>query len=461
MSGGSNVGRRIYRVDPSSALASAWKVAGGIGLLGAVGAAFGFVRAHDRFAYSYLFAFFAVLTLALGFLFFVLIQHLTGAGWSVTVRRLAEFFMSGLVIFPVLAIPLLLSTASLFPWMSHGGAEHGESAPAEEHHSALDFLVRDANAAPPAPPSQPAVPGMRHGGGSKAFAEELEQAEHAEHAEILHGKLGYLNRGFFYTRAVAYFAFWCWISITLFRLSTEQDKTKKLENTVKAQRLAPVATILFGLTLTFAAIDWTMALEPLWYSTMYGVYAFAAGVVAMFALLTLVALAFRRSGLMGNAITAEHFHDLGKLTFGFLIFWAYITFSQFFLVWYSNIPEELTYYHRRWPVHGGAWKVISLALFFVKFVIPFLVLLSRNVKRHTVLLAIGAAIIVVMHVVEMYWVVMPNYASGAFAPNWLDLACLLTVGGLYLAVVLRNMTAHSLIPVGDPRLERAEHFQNA
>lgn len=276
-------------------------------------------------------------------------------------------------------------------------------------------------------------------------------------------KLPYLNRPFFLVRAVIYFAIWAWLALRLFRLSTLQDSTRDPKMTVAAQRFAPGATFLFGLSLTFAAFDWLMSLDPMWYSTIFGVWVFAGSVVAIHAVLILVTLAFRRQGLIGEAVNVEHYHDLGKLLFGFTVFWAYISFSQFFLIWYAGIPEETRFYHLRWG--EGPWRAVGYGIVFLHFVVPFALLLSRNTKRKLPVLGFAAALLLVMHLVEVYWAVMPNFrplvlSTDHLEVHWLDVACLLGVGGVYLALVFWQMTRHPLIPVGDPRLERSLRFEN-
>jgi hypothetical protein len=175
--------------------------------------------------------------------------------------------------------------------------------------------------------------------------------------------------------------------------------------------------------------------------------------------LILWTLMLRRSGLLGDAVNVEHYHDLGKLLFGWIVFWSYISFAQFFLTWYSNIPDEVAWFHKRWDDNGKTWMTMSLALVVFNFFVPFWFLMSRNIKRRLPLLAAGAVCIVVMHVVEVYWIVMPN--RGVFAPSIVDLGCLVGVTGVYLAAVLHGMEQYALIPVGDPRLNRALEFENA
>lgn len=475
--------------------AGAWKVFAGIGALGLAGAAFGFTVDPRRFAFSWLFAFVTCLAVALGCIFFVLIQRLTSAGWSVTVRRTAEFFSYGILALIPLFIPILMSTSYLWPFLGGAHGEHGEAGKHEGGHSAIT-LIAPAHAqthqgsSPAADHADPQIhkgtgtsahgagehggPGgvgadMPHAnaapagghGGSEAQAHAEHEAHGLIHGETMAKKSGYLSKNFFYGRAVFYFLVWALLAVRLFGDSAKQDTTKDPKLTLRAQAFAPGATMLFALTLTFAAFDWVMALEPTWFSTIFGVYYFSTGVVSSLAVIILVTMALRNAGPLQGAVTPEHYHDLGKLMFGFLVFWAYIGFSQFMLIWYAALPEETTWYHNRWDF--GPWAKVSMAILIGHFVVPFFWLISRNFKRNLGRLQVGAGILLVMHVVDIYWFVMPNFALGSndFTFHWLDAACLLAVGGIYGAFVFHRMTKNYLVPVGDPRLERSLHFQNA
>jgi hypothetical protein len=204
-----------------------------------------------------------------------------------------------------------------------------------------------------------------------------------------------------------------------------------------------------------------MSLNPTWFSTIFGVVMFSTGVVSSYAVMILVTMALRNAGPLKGAVTVEHYHDLGKLMFGFNCFWAYVGFSQFMLIWYAALPEETQFFHHRWDV--APWNTVSNALILFHFIVPFLFLMSRNFKRNLGRLQIGAAILLVMHVVDIYWFVMPNFALGkeGFTFHWLDAACFLAVAGIYGAFVFNRMTQHSLVPVGDPRLQRSLEFTNA
>jgi hypothetical protein len=272
-------------------------------------------------------------------------------------------------------------------------------------------------------------------------------------------KAPYLNKNFFLARAVVYLVIWSLLGWNFFKFSVRQDNDKGVAWTLTAQRWAPAATIFFGFSLTFAAFDWLMSLEPAWFSTIFGVYIFATAVVSSLATLIVVTMALRDAGPLAKVVTTEHYHDLGKLLFGFNVFWAYIGFSQMMLIWYAALPEETPWYHMRWD--NGPWAGVSLTILIGHFVLPFFFLISRNVKRRLPMLRLGAMWMLLMHVVDIYWFVMPSFGQENFTVSWIDAACLLGVGGVYLAAVFYQMAKHPLIPVGDPRLARSLAFQNA
>jgi hypothetical protein len=429
-----------YRVPPHSPWAQAWKMAATLAAIGFVVGGVGYTLDARRFAFSYMVGFVMVLTMGLGSIFFVLIQHLTSAGWSVTVRRASEFFAAGMIVVPLLALPNLLGLSELYPWWQHG--QHGQ------HESVAHAQEHADHAAAPEHPAEHA---------------EHSTPQHAQHAEIVGKKLPYLNSVFFFIRAILYLLVWLLLGERFFRYSTAQDKTGDPQWTVKLQRFAPGATFLFALSLTFAGVDWVMSLEPSWFSTMFGVRVFAASAVLGFALNVMLCLGLRRAGIVDGAINVEHFHDLGKLMFGFLVFWAYISFSEFFLIWYAAIPEETTYFHHRWDM--PMWRTVSISLVVIKFIVPFFLIMSRNAKRNLGLLGLGAGWIATMHLVEMYYWVMPYFGSEdlplSLSGLMTDIGCILACVGTYLAVVFKRMLNHSVIPLRDPRLSRALGFVNA
>jgi hypothetical protein len=341
-----------------------------------------------------------VLSLALGSLFFVLVHHATQAGWGVVVRRLAENAMATLPFLALLFAPMLLGMGELFHW-SHA----------------------DAVAADP---------------------------------QLAH-KSSYLNVPYFALRAACCFGAWSVLAVWFGRASRLQDRTGDPEITRRCRRASAPALLVFAITVTVAAIDWLMSLAPHWYSTIFGVYFFAGSAGSAFALLALAAIAARRAGLLAGVISREHLHDLGKLLFAFVAFWAYIGFSQFFLIWYSNLPEETTFFAQRL---AGSWRTASLALALGHFVIPFFFLLPRTVKRRSTTLAVGAGWMLVMHLLDLHWLVMPNLHREGMAPGLLDATALIGSLGVFFAAFGWSLRRQALVPLRDPRLQESLLFEN-
>lgn len=388
-----------YVIPPGHAWSKLWMVWAGVAALGAVLSVVGYGADPKRFAFTYLAAFAWGLTVCLGGLFFVLLQHLTGSGWSVVVRRGAEQLMGALPIFAVLVLPILfVFRETLYPW-----------------------------------------------------------AGHAAHEPAMIAKHGYLNVPFWLARAALYFAIWVFFSFQLFSLSRRQDETGDPKLTLRAQSLSAPGMLLFALSLSFAGIDWLMSLDPEWFSTMFGVYLFAGSVISIMAFQSLLYSRMVGAGLLTKEINDHHFHDLGKLLFAFTVFWAYISFSQYFLIWYANIPEETDFFHHR---QQGGWGWVGIGLVFGHFFGPFFLLLSRHAKRFHGSLQFGAVLILVMHYVDLYWLVMPNVDHHVH-PSPFDLGPLLLVAGAMLALTFRRMLAAPLMPVRDPRLDRSLDFENA
>ena len=373
-----------------------------VGLVLAIaGGALGFsLRAANprAFAFAWMNAYLFGLTLALGGLFFILIQHATQAGWSVAVRRVAEAVAGAMPVFAFLFIPVLLGMGDLFPW------------------------------ARPEAATEP----------------------------LMKWKAPYLNTQFFLVRAVVYFVVWSALAIFYARASRSQDRGGAgTAPSLSMRRFAPPAILLLAITQTFAAIDWAMSLSPKWYSTVFGVYFFAGSFVGFFGLLALLAIPLERGPLHG-ILTIEHLHDVGKHLFAFTCFWAYIGFCQFFLIWYGNIPEETAFYQAR--LHGG-WGNISVFLAVGHFIIPFFYLMGRTVKRKPFLLAIGAAWILLMHLLDIAWIVLPSSHPEGLRIGLLELACYLAVGGIFLAAIGWNLRRQALVPTGDPRLRESLAFE--
>ena len=363
-----------------------------IGLGGAAAMGWG----SKQFLHSYLVAYMYGLSLALGALFFVLIQFATRAGWSVTVRRIAENLALTLPVLFVLFLPIFLGMDTLFEHWLH------------------------------------------------------------PHDSIVQGKVAYLNKGSFLIRAAVYFVIWCGMAAFYWKHSTKQDTTGDIEHTRKMQAFSYPGIILFTLSLTFASFDWVMSLDPHWFSTMFGVYYFAGSVVGMFALMSVLTLLAIRTGLLRGVVDQEHMHDLGKFTFAFTVFWTYIAFSQYFLIWYANIPEETMWYAHR--LHGS-WMTMGKFMLVGHFILPFLFLIPRTVKRHPLGLLFGATWMLGLHFLDLHWQIMPVIHE-EFSFHAMDALTLLGVCGAMLAGFGYFLSKASVVPLKDPRLHEALNPEN-
>jgi hypothetical protein len=402
-----------------------------IGLGG--GAAIGYTGAFGTDAHhfwrAYLIAFLFGLTMCLGGLFFVFIQHLTRAGWSVAVRRPAEALASNLRWFWLLFVPF-----------------------------AVLWFMGKANVL-----------------WVWADMETLKANNEAEY-HIVHAKEAFLNAGFFWTRAVVYFAAWALLATFFLRNSVAQDESGDRAISARMQKWSGPAAIVFGVTTTFAAFDWIMSLSPAWFSTMFGVYFFCGCATAGFSGMILVTLRLLRVGTLKGIVTREHLQDMGKLMWAFgIVFWAYIGFSQYMLIWYANIPEETGWFLAR---QVGGWGFFSFVLLFGHFVIPFVGLISKWMKRAPLTLAIGAVWMLCFHYVDLYWLVMPeiphdlgNFSkyselSQAYAGtethfgNPVNFLLALGVLGAVAAGTIGTLSRISLVPRKDPRLAESVRFEN-
>ncbi len=362
----------------------------------------------DRAMFSYLFAFEVFLGIALAALGWLVVDHTVRSAWSVVVRRIAETMAATLPVFAVLFIPIAaLGMHSLYPWT---------------HETDV----------------------------------------------ILERKRWFLTEGFFFGRAALYFVLWTAFAWTLYSWSTRQDaladKPRDREALIKKTwTLSAVGIFVYGLSQSFQAIDWMMSLQPHWYSTIFGVYFFAASTLAFFATLALLTMGLQRAGVLKEAVTAEHFHDLGKFTFGWTIFWAYIAVSQFLLIWYANLPEETEFYMVRME---GGWDWVSYGLPVFHFFLPFLFLLSRQVKRNRKLLAGACVYTLAMYLLDLYWLILPNFGLHGeghhphLAVSWLDLSALVGVGGVFLAAFGFLLNRNKVVAINDPRLPESLVHEN-
>ncbi len=396
---------------------SAWRFLPIIGLVMAaagLGGAFAFKAGHEHaFWYAYLTAYYGVLAIGLGGLFFVILQHLVRAGWSIAVRRLAENAAITLPFMCLLGLPIVF------------GGMHD----------------------------------LYHWTDTAAVAADV----------MLSAKASYLNETAFTIRVLVYFVVWSGLAILFYWLSTsgDQDEVKAARNAGLARSLAAPALLFFALSLTFGAFDFLMSLDPHWFSTMFGVYYFAGTCLTIHAFLTLMAILLRKSGYLQGIVTDEHYHDLGKFLFGFTVFYTYIGFSQYFLIWYANIPEETMWFRYR---IADDFFIVTMMLCLGRFFIPFFFLLPRAVKRSSVTLFIAASWILTMEFVDMFWLIQPVLAHHHALESGdhhmtvhigaLDALCLLGMAGVFLAAFGWALGRKALVPVKDPRIIESIKFEN-
>ncbi len=407
-------GPRIVRLDqlvirPGSGWARLPLIAGAIGVVFTAVSfvlAMGSEESAKQFFHSWLVAVIFFLGIGLGCLFFVLIHHAAKAGWGVVVRRLAENLACAVPLLAVLFVPIAaFGMYDLFHWT---------------------------------------------------------HAEAVAHDRLLQGKEPWLNEAGFWLRTVVYFGVWTAMALFFRNTSRRQDASGDEALSRRMARFSPPAIALFALTLTFAGFDWLMSLEPHWYSTMFGVYFFAGCIVSAFAALTVLTLALDFSGYLRGVVTGEHLHDLGKLLFAFTVFWAYIAFSQFFLIWYANIPEETGWFLSRLhgtPADPANWRAGTMLLAIGHFAVPFFFLMPRTIKRNRRLLLLGALWMLAIHLWDIYWLVMPNLHN-EITFSLLDVTSLLGVGGLFVALVGWLLGRGALLPTRDPRLVESLAFEN-
>ncbi len=344
---------------------------------------------------AYLTAFAYWLGLGLGALALLMAFHASRARWMVVVRRPLEAMAGALAVFPLLFVPIALGMKTLFPWV----------APAAN----LD----------------------------------------AESLRVLHHRAVYLNPGFFLARAAIYFVVWLALAGLFWRWSTRQDRSGAPELTVWAWKLGAGGLPALGLTLTFAAVDWLMSLSVRWYSTIWGVYYFAGSFVGAIALLLLVTKALADTDALRDAVRPAHWLGVGKLLLAFTCFWAYIAFAQYLLTWIGNLPDTIPWMLAR---QRRAWLPVAVGLLGGQFVVPFLLLLSRPRKMDPRRVAPVAVWILVIHYVDLYWLVMPAVRPDTALPDWSNLTAFVGVGGAAVACGLFLLRGHHALPVRDPFL---------
>ncbi|TGN11951.1 hypothetical protein [Leptospira ilyithenensis] len=354
---------------------------------------------HTNLGYhALLVAIYFVAGLAITGIFFTAIQHLTGSQWSVTVRRLFETYGLFVPVLGVLLIGVLFGMHDLYEW--------------------ADATVREKD-------------------------------------HLIHHKSGYLNPTAFIIRIVLFLIVWTVFAYIFHSKSVGQDKDKEVGTTKTLAKFSGGFIIFFALSWCLFAFDLLMSLSPHWFSTMFGVYTFAGAFQTSLASYLLVIAILKKNGFYGGAVNENHYHDIAKFLLGMTTFWAYVGFSQFMLIWYANIPEETFFYEMRLT---GGWGYSTLLLPFVKFVIPFLLLLNRPNKRDLDFLWKMAIWIFAVQFFELFWLVFPaSFEKFSFVHFGLALGATIGTIGLFGLFVFKKLEKHSLIPVGDPRLDECLH----
>lgn len=372
-----------------------------VGAAGVVLALLGVWLNLAQFFRAYLVAYLFWSGLSLGCLALLMLHHLVGGAWGAMIRRLLEAGTRTLPLMVVLFVPLLYGLTTLYSW------------------------------------SQPEV---------------------VAHDGLLQHKSVYLNVPFFVQRAALYFAIWLIMMFFLNHWSRQQEQVAGAPQERQVQRrlrlLSAPGLVLYVLTVTFAAVDWIMSLEPHWYSTLYGVVILVGQILAALALAIVLITQLAEVPPVSTVLTPQHLHDLGNLLLAFVMFWAYIAFSQFLIIWSGNLPEEVSWYIHRTQ---GGWEWLGGLVLLLHFGLPFVVLLSRTSKRRAQVLWRLAAGLLGLHLLELFWLVLPAFYPSTLAIHWLDVGLPIGMGGLWMAVFVWQLQRRSLLPWHDPRLQEVVH----
>jgi len=348
-----------------------------------------------QFFQSYLFGYLFWFGIAVGCFSVVALHHLVGGGWGFVIQRILESGSRTLPLMLILFLPLFFGMRDLYLW------------------ARPEVVAGD---------------------------------------EILHQKAPYLNVPFFWIRAFFYFAVWSIFIYLLNKWSHEQDRTGYPLLTRKIEKIAGPALAFYVLTMTFAAFDWVMSLEPHWFSTIFGaIFVVGQGLTTLAFAIIGVKLLEEHEPISG-VIQTKHFHDLGNLMFAFVLLWAYVSFSQFFIIWSGNLPEEITWYVHR--LHGG-WGVMAMILVIFHFFIPFTLLLLRKSKQRSAVLVKIAIAMMFARLLDLFWTIAPNFHPEKFSLHWMDILAPVGIGGLWIAVFIRQLKSRAFMPVNDPRMAEA------
>ena len=365
-----------------------------VGVAGAVIGGLGVVLQPDQFMPSWLIGFLFTFGLSMGCLALLMLQHMTGGQWGLVSRRIFEAGSRLLPLAVLLFIPIVaFGMPKLYLWA---------------------------------------------------------RPEAVRTDEILQKKEIYLNIPFFLIRAVVYFAVWLFCMMMLNRWSAQQDAGEVAVTEADTRRFRVVSApglLIYVLLLTLAAVDWIMSLTPHWFSTVYGlILVVGQGLCGLALAVAVLAILIEREPMNG-LLKAHHFHDLGKLMLAFVMLWAYLSFSQFLIIWAGNLPEEIPYYLDRMQ---GGWSYLSLALIFGHFILPFCLLLSQDLKKRPKLLARVAWFIIAIRLYDLIWLVAPTFNQGGFPISLANVGVPLALGGLWVFLFAGQLRRRALVPVNDP-----------
>jgi hypothetical protein len=365
------------------------------GIAGTLFCAVGFFASPFQFYRSYLWSYLYVVGLSVGPLAWLMLQYITGGNWGMVIRRPCEAAARTLPLVALMFLPILIGIPNLYDW-SHA-------------------------------------------------------AKVAADPDLQHKHL-YLNLPFFLARSALYLGGWTLIGALFSRWSQQEDTEGHAAVHGKFSRLAPPGLIFWALTVTFMSIDWVLSIDPKWFSTMFGLLFIASQGLTSMAFLIAIMVFLSKRKPMSEVLTPAHLHDLGKLLLALVMVWAYFSFSQFLIIWAGNLPEEIPWYMTR--LNGG-WEYVALVLVFGHFALPFALLLSRDLKRNFKLLGGIAVFILCMRLVDLYWMVAPDFRKESFGLSWLDFAAPIGLVGLWLAYFLLQLEKRPLMPVNNPNLEEA------
>jgi hypothetical protein len=365
-----------------------------LGLVGVAACIAGWVLDPAQFYRSYLVGYYFWFGMSLGSLALLMVQHASGGAWGMVIRRILEASSRTLPYMVVLFIPILIGMPSLYSW----------DVPAK--------VASDA---------------------------------------ILQKKQLYLNAPFWITRVVIYFAVWNTLMYLQNKWSKQEDTEGGFKYAIKMEKLGAPGIVIYVFTLTLAVTDWLMSLTPHWFSTIYGFLCVCGQGLSVFAFSIAVLALLAGVPPMSHVVTKRHLHDLGKLMLAFVMLWAYMSFSQLLIIWAGNLPEEISWYTAR--LNNG-WQYVALALLLFHFVVPFLLLLSQPLKRNPRTIMALALFIIAIRMVDVFWLVEPNFNTAGFHVSWQDFAALIGVGGVFVALFLMELAKRPLMPLGAPDLQK-------